>query len=218
MVICLSTVGVRRLMIYTVLFVSILAVAVGSQVFAATIITYGDQNIEQWSGSLGGDIVQAYVMFWVNRPTVIQSVSIFTQYSGSDGKQCMYFGIYRDSGSGSPAGQPLVASTYSGYYGSPYCLRGTGSWGPAWQTWKLRPSDYLVINQTGGYWLAVLARYQYGSIYHYAYTGAYDYNYGYADYFFASMYVNGFPSVFSPNPAYESNAPYSIYVTGITLP
>jgi hypothetical protein len=213
----MSKVAVRRLILYTVLFVSILAIAVGSQVFAYTVVTYGDQNIEQWQGRIGGDLVQAYVMFWVNRPTVIQSISMFTQYSGSDGTQCFYFGIYKDNGSGSPAGQPLVASTSTGAYGSPYCLRGTGSWGPGWQTWRLRPSDYLVINGTGAYWLATLARYSYGNIYHYAYTGAYDFNYGYADYFFSALYSNGLPAIFNPNPSWEANAPYSIYLTGVTV-
>jgi hypothetical protein len=126
----------------------------------------------------------------------------------------MLFGIYADNGSGSPAGQPLVAYTRNAY-----CLRGSGSWGPAWQTWNLKPSDYLKLTTPGDYWLCILASETYGSIYHYAYTGAsYDYTYGYANYFFQSYFSNGFPTTFQPNSAqgigWESNAPYSFYMTG----
>jgi len=169
---------------------------------------YGDQNVEQWAGQIGGNLVQAYVLFTVPGPVVIQSVSMYLQYSGSDGSQCMLFGIYEDNGNGSPAGQPLVASTKGSY-----CLRGSASWGPAWQTWRLRPGDNLTIIAAGSYWLATLASQTCGSIYHYAYSEAYDYTYGYADYFFPAPYSQGFPTVFSSTPGWEGNAPYSMYVT-----
>jgi len=205
------TPGRGRAIIYLILLaVFIMAQPIATQTFAATSTRYGDQNVEQWAGTMGGDLVQAYTKVTISGPTVIQSVSIYTQYSGSDGSQCIKFGIYMDNGNGSPAGQPLVAATQNGY-----CLRGSASWGPAWQTWKLRPSDYLTINATGDFWLCTLARQTYGSIYHYAYAGAYDYTYGYADYFFATPYDQGFPSTFSSTPAWESNAPYSFYVTGV---
>jgi hypothetical protein len=133
---------------------------------------------------------------------------MYMQYSGSDGTQCVKFGIYRDNGSGSPAGQFLVAATQR-----EYCLHGTGSWGPDWQTWRLG-FDTLRINEAGDYWICTLAKQTFGSIYHYAYTGAYDYTYGYANYFFYTPYETGFPQIFTTTPGWEANAPYSIYVTG----
>jgi len=186
------------------------------QTFAASTVRLGDQNVEQWQGTIGGNLVQAYTLVSIKQPTVLQSVSMFLQYSGSDGSQCILFGIYQDNGSGSPAGMPLVAYTRNAY-----CLRGTGSWGPAWQTWNLKPSDYLKISTPGDYWLCTLASATFGSIYHYSYTGAsYDYTYGYANYFFNSPFSNGFPTTFQPNSpegiGWESNAPYSFYMTGTT--
>lgn len=180
-----------------------------AQTFAVTPMNFGDQNVEQWSSVIGGNFVQAYTMITVTQPTTIQSVSAYMQYSGSDGSQCIQFGIYQDDGSGSPAGQALVAATTKGY-----CLHGSASWGPAWETWNLGSSDYLVIKQPGNYWIATLATETYGSIYHYAYSQDYDYTYGYANYFFSSPYSTGFPQTFSSTPAWESNAPYSLYVTG----
>ena len=123
--------------------------------------TYGDQNTEPWSSTISADLVQAYVMFSTPTPLVIQSVSMYVQYSGSDGTQCMRFGIYLDNGNGSPAGQPLVAATWYAY-----CFHGTISYGPAWETWRLRPLDFLNITQPGTYWLAVLASQTYGDIFH----------------------------------------------------
>ena len=164
-----------------------------------------------WSSGrarLEATMVQAYVMFSVPGPAVIHSISMYMQYSGSDGSQCMWFGIYQDNGNGSPAGQPLIASTKT-----TYCLRGSASWGPAWQTWKLRTNDTLSIPASGDYWLATLAAQSYGNIYHYAYSSSYDYTYGYATYFFTTPYSLGFPTFFASNPAWEGNGPYSVYVT-----
>jgi len=172
--------------------------------------TYGDQNTEPWSSTISADLVQAYMMFSTPTPLVIQSVSMYVQYSGSDGTQCMRFGIYLDNGNGSPAGQPLVAATWYAY-----CFHGTISYGPAWETWRLRPLDFLNITQPGTYWLAVLASQTYGDIFHYAYSTSYDYNYGYATYFFPASFTSGFPTIFSSNPVWEGNGPYSAYVTGV---
>jgi len=193
--------------VYLILLIALIVTLV-PQTFAATSMNFGDQNVEQWTSTIGGSIVQAYVMFSVPGPVVIQSVSMYVQYSGSDGSQCMKFGIYQDNGNGSPAGQTLVASTTFSY-----CLHGSASWGPAWETWKLRPNDTLSIQAAGDYWLATLASQTYGSVYHYAYSSSYDYTYGYATYFFATPYSQGFPTTFSSNPAWESNGPYSAYVT-----
>lgn len=201
------TTGKKCVMIYLLLLT--VFVLVQPFVTEAYTVSYGDQNVEQWGGTIGGDLVQAYTKVTVSRATVLQSVSMFLQYAGSDGTQCMLFGIYQDNGSGSPAGQLLVAYTRNAY-----CLHGTGSWGPAWQTWKLFPSDYLMISTPGDYWLCTLAKQTYGSILHYSYSGAYDYTYGYANYFFASPYENGFPTTFTSTPGWESNAPYSFYMTG----
>jgi hypothetical protein len=211
----------NRIVIYTLMIIVVFALSVGSQAFAVAQVSYGDQNIEQWSSTIGANIVQAYLWFNVNQPTVIKSITMFMQYSGSDGTTCIKFGIYRDSGTGSVAGQPLVAATQNGY-----CLRPSASWGPAWETFNLLPSDYLVINGTGGFWLATLANQAFGQIYHYSSNyGAYDYNYGYATVFFQSNYAYGFPSTFAPASwttnggglFWEGNGPYSIYVTGTTL-
>ena len=150
-------------------------------------------------------------MITVPGPVAIQSVSLYLQYAGSDGTQCMLFGVYQDNGSGSPAGQPLVVSTKNAY-----CLHGSASWGPAGETWRLRANDTLNLSAAGSYWLAILASQTYGSIYHYAYSSSYDYTYGYANYFFASPYSTGFPTTFSSNPAWEGNAPYSFYVTAVS--
>jgi hypothetical protein len=196
----------------TLLTVFVIAQPFAIQVFAVGSVRFGDQNVEQYAGTIGGNLVQAYTLISVGRPVVIQSVSMYMQYSGSDGSQCILFGIYQDNGSGSPAGQPLVAYTRNAY-----CLRGSGSWGPTWQTWNLKPSDYLKLTTPGDYWLCTLASQTYGTIYHYAYTGAsYDFTYGYANYFFPSPFSTGFPTTFSSAQGigWESNAPYSFYVTG----
>jgi hypothetical protein len=202
----------RRLSICLALVaVFIIAQPIVAQTFGATLTFYGDPNVEQWSSTIGGDLVQAYSMITVDSPTVLHSISMFLQYSGSDGSQCMYFGIYQDNGSWNPAGQPLVVATSHAY-----CLRSAATWGPAWQTWKLIPSDYLIISTPGTYWLCTLAKQTYGTIFHYSYAGAYDYTYGYSDYFFVAPFANGFPQFFSPNPASETNGPYSLYATGIS--
>jgi len=196
------------LILYLILLIVLAATAIIPQTFASTVANYGDQNVEQWAGTIGANTVQAYLMFSVPGPVVIQSVSMYITYSGSDGSQCMRFGVYEDNGNGSPAGEPLVASTTG-----TYCLHGSVSWGPAWETWNLHPSDYLTLNATGTYWLAVLAPYSFGSVYHYAYSSSYDYTYGYATYFFGAQFSQGFPTIFSSTPAWEGNGPYSIYVT-----
>ena len=175
--------------------------------YSGAVANYGDQNVEQWTGTIGADIVQAYMMFTVPGPAVIRSVSMYLQYAGSDGSQCMRFGVYLDNGNGSPAGQPLVAATRNSY-----CLHGSVSWGPAWETWKLQ-YDSLALPAAGSYWLAVLAPQMYGNIYHYAYSSSYDYTYAYTTYYFAAPYAWGFPLYFSSNPASEGNGPYSMYVT-----
>ena len=199
-----------RITVYLALVaVFIIAQPVIAQAVGATLVFYGDPNVEQWTGTIGGGMVQAYTLITVNSPTIIQSVSLFLHYAGSDGSQCMYFGIYQDSGSWNPSGQPLVAATSHAY-----CLRSAATWGPAWQTWRLIPSDYLAILTPGTYWLCTLAKQSYGTIYHYAYAGAYDWTYGYTSYFFAAPFENGFPQFFSPNPGSETSGPYSFYATG----
>jgi len=195
------------LMLLTVL---VLAQPMMTQTFALQTVNFGNQNIEQYPDNIGGGFVQAYVMITITHPTLIQSVSLLLQYSGSDGSQCIKFGIYKDNGYGSPAGQPLVAATQNGY-----CLRAVASWGPNWQTWNLAASDYLAINLTGTYWICTLARQTYGTIYHYAYTGGYDYTYGYDDFFFPTPYETGFPMTFALHPSWETYAPFSFYVTGV---
>jgi len=199
----------------TLVALFIVAQPILSQTFGATMAIYGDPNVEQWTDTIGGNLVQAYTMITIDQPTVIQSFSIFVQYSGSDGSQCMYFGIYQDNGNGSPVNQPLVGATKNAY-----CLRVAAIWGPAWQTWKLAPSDYIVLSTPGTYWLCTLAKETYGVIYHYSYqAGSYDWTYGTDAFYFSSSYDNGFPTLFGMNSIVGSvtNGPYSIYVTGTTL-
>jgi len=200
-----------QVVVYSTLLIAFVIVQMSApQAFAFALMNFGDQNIEQWTGTISANIVQAYTMITIPGPIAIQSVSIYTQYSGSDGTQCFLFGVYADNGSGSPAGQPLVASTKTAY-----CLHGSVNWGPAWETWRLRPFDIMVLPTAGSYWLAILASQTFGSIYHYAYSSSYDYTYGYADYFFVAPFSTGFPAVFTSTPAWEGNGPYSFYVTGV---
>jgi len=188
---------------------------ISTAVSAQQVMLLGDLNTERWSGTIGGNVVQAYTRIQVSEPIVIQSVSMYLQYAGSDGSQCMMFGVYRDNGAGSPAGEPLVATTRTAY-----CLHGTSSWGPAWQRWSLLPSDYLQISSPGTYWLCTLAKQTYGYIFHYGWSGssAYDYRYGYATYYFYWPFNHEFPSVFSNTPTAEYYGPYSFYVAGSTSP
>jgi len=209
---CSRFTSILYLMLLIVLSASLVVPRISAQNFNVYVplASYGDMNIEQWSGTIGGNIVQAYLMFTTPTPLLITSVSMYVQYSGSDGSQCMRFGVYLDNGNGSPAGQPLVAATWN-----LYCLHGSVSWGPDWETWRLRPIDFMNLTQPGTYWLAVLATQSFGNVYHYAYSSSYDYTYGYATYFFTAQASSGFPTIFSWTPAWEGNGPYSIYVTGV---
>jgi hypothetical protein len=204
--------------------------AVSMPVFGSTVL--GDTSVEPVASTLNAQYVEALTKITVNQSTVIHSVSMYLQYNGSDGSQCLKFGVYGDNG-GSPYGQsspmnePLIASTKNGY-----CFV-VGNFGPGWETWALQPSDYITI-PAGVYWLAVLPEQSYGLIYHFTYTGIYPgqylYNYGYFMYGFPASYALGFPpTVFGATPygyggylilPYNSgnvgqyNAPYSFYVTG----
>jgi hypothetical protein len=202
--------GCAFLYLLILLIVVVVVEPFAGQVYGAGVVRFGDQNVEQWYGTLGGDLIQAYTKITVTKPTTIQSFSMYLQYAGSDGSQCMKFAIYKDNGWGSPAGQPLVAFTQR-----EYCLRPSPSWGPAWYTWRLNATvDYLTINTPGDYWLCTLAKNTYGTIYHYAYSGSYDYTYGYNNWYFSAPYYLGFPQYFSTMAGWEYNAPYSFYATG----
>jgi hypothetical protein len=200
-------------------------------VYAA--VNYGDTNIELATTNLLDNYVDALNKITVTQPTTITSISMYLQYTGSDGSQCIKFGIYGDNGGSygqsSPLYQPLVATTSQGY-----CLQ-VGDFGPAWETWTLLPSDEMVVSP-GTYWLTTLAKQDFGTIYHYTYTGAFGgqsfYNYGYFNYAFPASYALGFPpTVFgnttygnylivphNPNDTGAYNAPYSFYVTGVFTP
>jgi len=197
-------------------------------VFASTVL--GDANIEPVMSTLNAQYVEALTKVTAGGPTVIHSVSMYLQYSWSDGSQCLKFAIYGDNGESygqsSPLNEPLISRTENGY-----CFV-TGNFGPAWETWTLQPSDYLTIPAAGAYWIAVLPEQSYGTIYHFSYTGLFPsqalYTYGYYMYAFPASYTLGFPpTVFAAAPAYgyvfqpsdsgnvgNYNAPYSLYVTG----
>jgi hypothetical protein len=191
------------------------------------VTNYGDTNVEIIQSTLVQQYVVALTKIYVTHPTVMQSVSLYLQYTGSDGSQCLKFGIYADDGSGTPLGQRLVAATQSGY-----CFLVTQNWGPAWETWQLAPYDYLNITSPGVYWLCTLALQAYGTIYHYSYTGSYGgqylYSYGYYSYSFPASYTLGFPGVDFPQVDYppanfaraanftivDNNAPFSFFMSG----
>jgi hypothetical protein len=198
-----------------------------------TYVTYGDTNVEPKTTDLLDNFVDALTKITVTQQTTITAVSMYLQYTGSDGSQCIKFGIYGDNGGSygqsNPLNQPLVAHTQNGY-----CLQ-VGNFGPAWETWPLLPSDYMVVGP-GTYWLATLASQDFGTIYHFTYTGAYGgqylYTYGYFNYAFPASFRLGFPPTNFGNATYtngngniipfnsanigEYNAPFSFYVTGTT--
>ena len=207
----------------------VVLVAPGS-VLGATVL--GDANVEPVTTTLGpANFVMALTKITVTHPTTINSVSMFLQYTGSDGSQCVKFGIYGDDGGpygqSSPMYQPLIAATTSGY-----CFN-LGDFGPAWETWTLLPWDTLTINTPGTYWLTTLAKEGYGTVYHFTYTGAYGgqflYKYGYFYYGFPASYTLGYPPTIFGNTTYsnsnlilpfnsqnigEYDAPFSFYATG----
>lgn len=179
-----------------------------SQSMAVSALTnYGDSNIETRTSTLIQQYVVAMTRITVTHPTVMQSVSLYLQYTGSDGSQCLKFGIYMDAGEDSgPLGSSLVAATQNGY-----CFQITESFGPAWETWQLAPSDYLTINTPGVYWLSILANQAYGTVYHYTYTGVYGgqflYDYAYFSYSYPASYSLGFPRINFPQGSYAQNSP-----------
>ena len=195
-------------------------------------ITYGDTNVEVYTTNLLDNYVDALTKIVVTQPTTITQVSMYLYYTGSDGSQCIKFGIYGDNGASwaqsNPLNEPLVASTHNAY-----CFV-VGDFGPAWETWPLLPSDYMVVGP-GTYWLATLASQDFGTIYRFTYTGSYGgqylYKYGYFNYAFPASFTLGFPPVAFGNTTYvageglilptfptdigDYNAPYSFYVSGI---
>ena len=227
----------RKRSVAILLVLAAFALLASQSVAASTVSNYGDTNIEALTSTLQQQYVVAMTRIVVTHPTVMQSVSLYLQYQGSDGSQCLKFGIYADAGYGNgPLGSGLVGATQNGY-----CFQITESWGPAWETWQLVPSDYLTINTPGVYWLCILASEAYGTIYHYTYTGAYGgeflYNYAYYSYYFPASYALGFPQINFPQGSYaqstplpsvtgphypaplnftvsEFNAPFSFYMTG----
>ena len=87
-------------------------------VLGATLL--GDANVEPVTTTLGpANFVMALTKITVTHPTTISSVSMFLQYTGSDGSQCVKFGVYEDNGGpygqSSPMYQPLIAATSSSY-------------------------------------------------------------------------------------------------------
>lgn len=205
----------RTLPAVLILATIIMLILQSSSVFAAT--NYGDTNAEVYPVTLTSQQVVALTKITISQPTVMQSVSMFMQYVGSDGSQCIKFGIYADNGTAfGPIGEHLVAATTNGY-----CL-GVGNYGPGWITWKLSPSDYLTINSPGVYWLCTLALQSYGTIFHYSYTGSYGgqayYTYGYSSFSFPASYTLGFPSAIGSNTPYQTFPNYDRYLTNSTAP
>jgi len=219
--------------VLTIVSLAVVLALTAPFISASVIVTYGDTNIEPATTNLLDNYVDALTKITVTQPTTITSVSMYLQYTGSDGSQCIKFGIYKDNGASwgqsSPLNQSLVAATHYGY-----CLL-VGNFGPGWETWPLLPSDFIVLGP-GTYWLATLASQDFGTIYHFTYTGAYGgqylYNYGYFNYAFPASYALGFPPTVFGNATYtngdgnimpfnpanvgEYDAPFSFYVTGTT--
>ena len=219
----------RKIIRYALAFFVLTAFLISSPTYATTML--GDSNVEVVSTSLVPQYVMALTKFTATSATTITSISLYISYTGSDGSQCIKFGVYDDNGGpygqSNPLGQPLVAATHNGY-----CLQ-TGNFGPAWETWTLQPGDQMAIG-AGTYWLTTLASKSLGTIYHFTYTGAYGgqylYQYGYFYYGFPASYTLGYPpTVFGPTdctlcqpatqPLYPSNAgeynaPFSFYANG----
>jgi hypothetical protein len=211
------------------LFLVLLALTLSSPAFAYA--TLGDTNVEPATSTLVSQYIMALTKFTVTHSTTIESISLFLQYTGSDGSQCIKFGIYGDNGGAygqsSPLYQPLVAATHNGY-----CFQ-IGDFGPAWETWVLLPGDSMTVGP-GTYWLCTLASEAYGTIYHFTYTGAYGgqflYQYGYFYYGFPASFALGFPPTTFGTTTYTNgqglilpfnsanigdyDAPYSFYATG----
>ena len=210
-------------------FLAFIALTISFPVYGTTIL--GDTNVEAVPTSLVPQYVMALTKFTAASATTITSISLYISYSGSDGSQCIKFGVYGDNsapyGQSSPIGQGLAAQTHNGY-----CLQ-TGNFGPAWETWTLQPGDQMAIG-AGTYWLTTLASEPFGTIYHFTYTGAYGgqylYQYGYFYYGFPASYTLGYPpTVFAPQGCFDCqqatqppyawnagqyNAPFSFYATG----
>jgi flagellar biosynthesis protein FliQ len=197
----------RRRSVGILLLLAAVALIASQSVGVSASTNYGDTNIEPLTSTLIQQYVVAMTKITVTNPVVMQSVSLYLQYTGSDGSQCLKFGIYADAGNDiGPLGSSLVAATRKGY-----CFQITESFGPAWETWQLAPSDYLTISTPGVYWLCTLASQAYGTIFHYTYTGAYGgeylYNYGYYSYSFPASYPLGFPQINFPHDSYAQNTP-----------
>jgi len=197
----------RRNSVAVLLLIAAVTLIASQSMAVSALSNYGDTNIEARTSTLIEQYVVAMTRITVTHPTVMQSVSLFLQYQGSDGSQCLKFGIYADAGNGNgPLGSSLVAATQNGY-----CFQVTSSFGPAWESWQLAPSDYLTITTPGVYWLSVLANQAYGTIYHYTYTGAYGaqylYDYAYYSYSFPASYWLGFPQIDFPYGSYSQNTP-----------
>jgi len=200
-----------------------------SPLLAATIV--GDTNVAPVSTTLVSQYVMALTKFTVTHSTTIQSISLFLQYDGSDGSQCIKFGVYGDNGGpygqSSPLNQPLMGATHYGY-----CLQ-TGNFGPGWETWVLLPGDSMTLGP-GIYWLCTLASENYGTIFHFTYTGSYGgqslYQYGYFYYGFPASFALGYPPTIFGNTTYtdgqglilpfnsanigDYDAPFSFFATG----
>lgn len=222
----------RRRSVAVLLLLAAVTLLASQSAAVSASTNYGDTNVEPLASTLIQQYVVALTKITVTHPTVMQSVSLYVQYTGSDGSQCLKFGIYADGYNGNgPLGQSLVAATQNGY-----CFLVTASFGPAWETWQLAPSDYLTITTPGVYWLCSLALQAYGTIYHYTYTGMYGgqflYDYAYYSYSYPASYSLGFPQINFPHDSYaqnnplvnypraanftisQYNAPFSFYMTG----
>jgi hypothetical protein len=198
---------VKKRSIAALLILAAISLLATQTVAVSASTNYGDQNIEARTSTLQQQYVVAMTRITVTHPTVMQSVSLYLQYEGSDGSQCLKFGIYADAGNDiGPLGSSLVGTTQNGY-----CFQIAANWGPAWETWQLVPSDYLTISTPGVYWLCILASQAYGTIYHYTYTGTYGgeylYNYAYYSYSFPASYALGFPQINFPHDSYSQNTP-----------
>ena len=219
----------RRVLV-ALLIMGIVVSVTPASVLGDTVL--GDTNVEPVTTTLGpANYVMALTKITVTQATTIRSVSLYLQYSGSDGSQCIKFGIYGDNGAAygqsSPMNQPLIAATTNGY-----CFQ-FGDFGPAWETWALLPWDTLTVSTPGTYWLTALAKEDYGTVYHFTYTGAYGgqflYKYGYFYYGFPASYTLGYPPTIFGNTTYSNanlilpfnaenigdyDAPFSFFATG----
>ena len=70
----MTTPGRNSVALYLVLLAVFMMAQPLTQTYA--LVSYGNQNVEQWASTIGGDLVQAYTKITISKPTVNVQVAI----------------------------------------------------------------------------------------------------------------------------------------------